>query len=328
MKDMREWIAGWDRGSEEKIGIGFLTPDLAKDLLAAEVYTRGNKPSLVKRYASHIHQEEWYVTGETISLNEDGRMVEGHNRCLACIASKKPIKTAIIIGVKNEAVPYINCGMSRNISQRRGVACGRKADINRDTMITRMIQVDRITTTAGCYPEHLQANALPMKAIDKFEERYIDGINFALDHFKVRKAYLCNASTMSAVAKAYYHTRKYPGGRCRLELFCKILNNGFATSENDRAVIALRENLTDKRKNKNGTHDQGIPIYLKTVFCLDKFMCGESVSRVKKATEDLFPLPTPSNEFVPYDKELEERVVEVLKTTVIAKPVCEMVEAN
>jgi hypothetical protein len=59
---------------------------------------------------------EWGVTGDTIKVSSDGRLLDGQHRLLALIRYDKPLEMFIAEGVDPELFPMIDTGKSRTAS--------------------------------------------------------------------------------------------------------------------------------------------------------------------------------------------------------------------
>jgi hypothetical protein len=320
MSKVKSWIESWRNGQGVKVCVGVLDVGLARWLLENEAYTRGHKPHFIRRYAKHLSQGEWHLTGETIVLNRRVEMVEGHNRCMAVVATGIPMEVVFVVGVTDEAVAYINSGCPRSAAVRRGAAEGKAANSVQSQLITRMMQTDRmILQDLPSYHQHERVSDISISALNDFHERYADGIEFAIEHLTRKKDRLSNASIMAAVAKAYYHTRNFAGGRERLVEFCEILRTSKPRTEADYAAVDLRRSLIEKTKNAD--NHRGAVVYLKAAYCLDAFMRGVGVKKVIPTRVDPFPLPQAAEEFDVFDSEgVEEQVNRAIAEVAVTPP--------
>ena len=301
------------------VGVITVTPAMASKFLEAGKYTRKIKARIVEKYTSLMLRGKWMLNGEPLIFDVDGDMVEGNHRCKACLASNKPFETFAVIGISHEAAATINNGKSKTPGEHISAMDGTKVEPSHTQVVTRMMGVDRITVGTKTVPTHLTPGFLDAADIKQFGDDWADGIDFACDRFRGNRTGLSNASMKAAVAKAFYHTRKYPGGRERLEEFCSLIETGETNGAKDRAGLVLREHLISGRDQHS--HDEGIRIFLKTCYCLDKFMEGESIDRVRLAERDLFPLSQEISYYVKPVEGLSDLVRVTLANTPVATPV-------
>lgn len=72
---------------------------------------------LVNRYARAMENGQWFINGEGIAIDTDGRLVNGQHRLLACIKAKMPFITTVCEGVDPKAFATYDSGRSRDASQ-------------------------------------------------------------------------------------------------------------------------------------------------------------------------------------------------------------------
>lgn len=93
-----------------------MTPEVASELL-------GNNPSnrtISDRNSSKITRQitngEWQFNGDAIRLTEDGTMIDGQHRAVACISANTPIRVLVVWGVPAETQDTIDTGKSRTLT--------------------------------------------------------------------------------------------------------------------------------------------------------------------------------------------------------------------
>ena len=104
----------------------------AEKAIEANVGNRPKKAGAIKRYTEDYLRRKWDLTGETIIFDEDGKLINGQNRCYALLAAEKkrltnpkafekayglrgPIKVPMVIvhGVKRKAFRSMDSGEKR-----------------------------------------------------------------------------------------------------------------------------------------------------------------------------------------------------------------------
>lgn len=91
-----------------------IQPELAEALLHTQRRNRPRYKANFKRLRDAITAGEWKVTGETIIFDDEGHLIDGQHRLLACIASGKAIKTYVVYGAIDEQAQWvIDTGIAR-----------------------------------------------------------------------------------------------------------------------------------------------------------------------------------------------------------------------
>lgn len=120
MPNMKHDIT-WSRKTPVEI-----TPDKAKKCMDA--YYAALKTDTSKRnrtinhnrvfdYANDMKAGKWAVNGETIKFDEDGIIVDGQHRMMACIKSGVPFKTMVTYNVPRDTFDTIDVGNLRTANQ-------------------------------------------------------------------------------------------------------------------------------------------------------------------------------------------------------------------
>ena len=83
-----------------------ITPDIAALFLEHNYYDqRRKRPSDIARYANDMKNGRWheYISHyqDPIMFNREGFMINGQNRCYACIEAQTPFRTRVLFGVND-----------------------------------------------------------------------------------------------------------------------------------------------------------------------------------------------------------------------------------
>ena len=99
----------------ENSRIVVFNPQLAKWVL--DTYNHNNrpkKPGKIKEYAEDMVNEKWGLTGETIKFSDQGRLVDGQNRLMACVRSGAEFRTHVVFGIEDELFHIMDTGKVRS----------------------------------------------------------------------------------------------------------------------------------------------------------------------------------------------------------------------
>ena len=90
-----------------------ITPETAEMMLAKNIRNRSPKREAL---VQAMKRGEWMMNGETIVFGDDGRLLDGQNRLMACVSSGATIDSVIVRGVKTESQLTMDQGIKRQFS--------------------------------------------------------------------------------------------------------------------------------------------------------------------------------------------------------------------
>jgi hypothetical protein len=98
-----------------KLTVETITPMLARHLLSCSAGNRGIKQAKIASYARDMAAGNWKLNGETIILNDDGVLIDGHHRLKACIQSEVAFQSIVVKGCAAGSEKTIDMGASRTL---------------------------------------------------------------------------------------------------------------------------------------------------------------------------------------------------------------------
>lgn len=101
------------RTSKPRITIETITPEQASAWLDFNQHNRKPKTSRIPRYARDMKSGKWQITGETIVFDEDGWLIDGQNRLMACIQADTPFESIVVRGISRTAQTVMDSGAPR-----------------------------------------------------------------------------------------------------------------------------------------------------------------------------------------------------------------------
>lgn len=91
-----------------------ITPQLAESILSTSNGNRGFKAAKVNQYARDMSSGKWTANGETIIIDVNGALIDGHHRLSACVKAGIPFETMVVWGAPIDANKTIDMGASRS----------------------------------------------------------------------------------------------------------------------------------------------------------------------------------------------------------------------
>lgn len=102
--------------SLETSNLEVITPEVAVKYYAKSAGNRNIRWTKVDQYVLDMLDGKWLVTGDGITFNEYGELVQGHHRLLACIKANTPFKTFVVRNVSAGANIAMDTGMTRSLA--------------------------------------------------------------------------------------------------------------------------------------------------------------------------------------------------------------------
>lgn len=95
-----------------------VTPAVASRYLTAVAPNRCILKRAVAALARDMAEHRWRLTGQGILFDENGRLIDGQHRLLACIRADTSFQTVVVRGMLAGEMAYIDGGRARSIGQR------------------------------------------------------------------------------------------------------------------------------------------------------------------------------------------------------------------
>ncbi len=99
-----------------KVDTETISPDLARELLAANRHNRNLRPARVAQLVEVMRRGEWILNGETIKIAADGTLLDGQHRLQAVVDSGVTIETLVMRGMPLEAQDTVDTGRRRRLA--------------------------------------------------------------------------------------------------------------------------------------------------------------------------------------------------------------------
>ena len=280
-----------------------ITKALATEWLTARnAVNRYKRPSVISQYTRDMAAKRWLLTGETISFDWNGQLINGQHRLQAVVESGQPMQALVVVGLDPAVRTVVDTQSRRSVRDAFSHA-------GKNQMLGEGGTVGG-NTAAGMW-SRMKYGIRQTKGLDTrqellaFADTYPEGGLFAIEVFGKlpRVSQISTASVMAAVARAYYHYDDTFLGR--LERFVQVLVTGKSVNELESSIHVLRLFLTGLRedgkvdRNYSGPRNSNAQAetYGKTCRAIQAFMAGEEVpKRLYLPSSDPFPLPDRSGQ--------------------------------
>lgn len=121
------------------LSIETITPEMARKYLATSPYNRVTKSTekVARNYAEAMKRGEWQLNGECIVFDKEGRLMNGHHRCMGVCIANVPVSFCVCRGVDRDAFTTYNCGLRTNLAQVLGMK-----GVKNNNLIMAIIGID------------------------------------------------------------------------------------------------------------------------------------------------------------------------------------------
>lgn len=107
-----------------KIKKTIITPARARELLSGNIRNRNVRSSHVDYLATEIVNGRWQCTHQGIAIAEDGTVVDGQHRLLACVQANTPIEVMLAEGVPISVQDATDGGAVRSVADQLHLSDG------------------------------------------------------------------------------------------------------------------------------------------------------------------------------------------------------------
>lgn len=101
-----------------KLHVELMTPERAGELLKNNHGNRPLRAKTLRQYADDMRQGLWQLTGDTIKIARDGRVLDGQHRLLAVIESGAAVMMVVAYDVPEAAFDVLDSGCKRGIGDQ------------------------------------------------------------------------------------------------------------------------------------------------------------------------------------------------------------------
>lgn len=199
----------------------YISPAYAKALLESNVINRHLSKGTIKAYANDMESGNWTEqTGDSISIDTNGKLRNGQHRLLAIVESGTGIYTWVCRNVAPDGVYDSN--RKRSISDQITIAKPEYEPIYKSTLYTSVVR------NLIVHKDSSARRTVTHKEIINFtEEHKVSKINISAVHVGLLLAYL-NGVDIEQIQKFY-----------------NILSTGMSSESKEFPIIAYRNYLMD-----------------------------------------------------------------------------------
>lgn len=215
-----------------------ITPARAKAYLEFNTKNRRANADRVAAYARDMLAGQWNITGETIKFAEDGTLLDGQQRLMACIEAGVPFYTFMTHGLKMESQRDMDQGKKRTVSDSLMID-GRQYVTQVAAIGTLLLAVKDKRNHVGARYTISEVRAV----IDRHEEAIMNGLHAVT---------LPNNRTLvpiSTLAAIHVVGSKLLGEGDMADAFVDVFNTGIPAYPHD-AAFALRERMISQIRKR------------------------------------------------------------------------------
>lgn len=263
-----------------KTKIKVITPAYAQELLertkAAGILNRKASPRTVEIYANEMRSNRWKLNSESIKLDENGFILDGQHRLMACVQSGCSFQTVVNTDVPRDTFDTIDCGRVRT-----GTQVLQMSGVQYHTVITGIINGMNEFRNYG----HLalkERRLTPSAVLEEYNTRPADYDEAARVAMKcITESHAMTPKTVGTLYFALVHDNGVSKAKAE-QFFTQI--NSFDTAENPVIEKMRRWNLANK--------DKRISEKLRVAYVIrswNAFVSGTKAPRFSEHDADVMP---------------------------------------
>jgi hypothetical protein len=99
-----------------EVGIFRITPEKAARLIETHnTHNRDVDERRIDQYAADMRSGDWEINGEAIKIADDGTLLDGQHRLLACLEAELPFDSIVVTGLSRKAQESMDQGRPRGL---------------------------------------------------------------------------------------------------------------------------------------------------------------------------------------------------------------------
>lgn len=255
--------------------IKLVTPEMAMELLKRNINNRRLSERTVGYYAEQMRNNEWRLTGQGISISENGVILDGQHRLEAVVRAKTPVKFLIIYGVKDDTFANYDVGKNRSFGDVFDIQGIPYSSLVSSIIVSYHRRILGITHRPDHKKQLSKKNALTLyyKNAELFKEIAKNSTRIYSYSRLLRAAYMGGFMAYLIIEKKHSPEKVY-------SFFDQILSG--RNIENN-TILLLRDNLI-----KDGTGRYKMSPKMKDALIIitwNRYVKGVEINRLRYSTE-------------------------------------------
>jgi hypothetical protein len=257
-----------------------ITPKKAQEYLEHNTRNRRVRKRTVYFYARQMQEGEWAANGEPIIFSQDGTLLDGQHRLMACVEANKSFRTLVVRGAPDDAFTTIDQSIPRSGGDVVGLAGISHA--NRKAAAARIIMAIDEADAKGLRPNLGTKRSLAetlecVQANDKWLDDSCTIIR------QEQGPSICKPPAVFAAC----HTLFARKNRKKADAFFEQLTSGTGLKKTDpvyklRSVLIMVHNQPNVRRKKSW-------ILGLTIKAWNFFLEGKKVGNLKFSDKEAWP---------------------------------------
>lgn len=117
-----DFVAVSNRYPSVRVGICWITPDVARRMLTHNTRNRKTNKVTVGRYGRAMQAREWWMNGESIIFSVTGELLNGQHRLLAIVQSGVAVDVLVVCGIDPDAFKTMDSVRPRSAADGLGIS--------------------------------------------------------------------------------------------------------------------------------------------------------------------------------------------------------------
>lgn len=229
-----------------KATVQMITPETAKRMYDTSRGNRTIRKSAVDAYARDMKSGNWLLNGESICFDENGVLIDGHHRLLACISSGTAFETLVVREVPEGTIIY-DRGIGRKTQDNFKFAGEETWKCQSDILAVARRYLLIIEPT-----NKVPSDSEILDCLNKNEDsfRFVSSLINANNHSGSKTIH---RKSQIMVAVLFAHMCGVP--EAVLNRFITVLATGFYENTGETSAIVLRNAIIGGKFGRNTAND-------------------------------------------------------------------------
>lgn len=262
-----------------------ITPKKAQEFLCLNTNNRILRRSRIDLYTREMNSGNWKENGLPIVIGDDNELKDGQHRLHACIKSGKTLKNTLVVYLPQKQANCFDIGATRNTR-----------DIAMLSGITDIPSFRSFNVHSGvnCALYGIRANRTysKLEMISEMQQ-HKEACEFIFYRLIIKSHAQNTKLIKSSVSGAVYNAYLNGYDLDKLENFCNVYASGISKSDEDVAIIKLRDQvITSKDNSKDARYE----LYMKAQLALHCYENNEVITSLGKNKIEFYPHPSKKTE--------------------------------
>ena len=246
-----------------------ITPEMALDMLSKNSSNRKVRNSRVQFYAEQMKHGNWHLTGQTITFDKNGQLLDGQHRLYALVEAE--VSLPFLVVTDAEPVTEYDCGLPRNMQDRLllgGIKLPESVMSTNGLAVVKLcMSIERDGTCSK------EGRNIATDDLIEFCNSNLEDITWITELLYS----MAGSGTQKGVRRAIIYATLYELYRLNVgltkpevEKIVRVIRSGVMTEDTDAPIIGFRNKLISTPRMLN------FEIFYRLQFAIKRYLAGST----------------------------------------------------